>query len=118
VFAVARYPGLVCVDSALGPVALRPVERLPEPDRRVAAGSLLAPMPGTVVSVAVAEGDPVRAGEPLLVLEAMKMRHPVVAPADGVVRSLRVAAGSQVDSGALLAVVTPLTPDEAPDRPS
>ena len=105
-FAVARYPGLVCVDSGLGPVALRPVDRFPEPDRRVAAGSLVAPMPGTVVSVAVAEGDTVRAGQPLLVLEAMKMQHPVAAPAGGVVRALRVVPGSQVEAGAVLAVVT------------
>jgi propionyl-CoA carboxylase alpha chain len=111
-FAVARHPGLVCVDSALGPVTLRPEPRFPEPDRQVAAGSLLAPMPGTVVSVAVAEGDTVRAGAPLLVLEAMKMQHPVLAPADGVVRALPVAPGSQVDGGALLAVVTA---DDHPD---
>jgi propionyl-CoA carboxylase alpha chain len=109
-FAVARYPGLVCVDSALGPVTLRPVDRFPAPDRAAAAGSLLAPMPGTVVSVAVAEGDAVRAGQQLLVLEAMKMQHPVAAPAAGTVRRLPVRVGSQVEVGALLAVVAPAEP--------
>jgi propionyl-CoA carboxylase alpha chain len=109
-FAVARYPGLVCVDSALGPVTLRPVDRFPPPDRAAAAGSLLAPMPGTVVSVAVAEGDAVRAGQQLLVLEAMKMQHPVAAPTAGTVQRLPVRVGSQVEAGALLAVVTSAEP--------
>ena len=55
------------------------------PSRQVAEGSLVAPMPGTVTAVHVAVGDEVTAGQPLLVLEAMKMQHPVVAPAAGVV---------------------------------
>jgi propionyl-CoA carboxylase alpha chain len=104
-FAVARYPGLVCVDSPRGPVEFRPVERFPDPADQVAPGSLLAPMPGTVVRVAVAPGDPVVKGQPLLWLEAMKMEHRINAPADGVVAELPVAAGDQVEVGRVLAVV-------------
>jgi propionyl-CoA carboxylase alpha chain len=104
-FRVAAYPGLVCVDSPLGPVALTPIERFPDPSQQVAAGSLLAPMPGTVIRVGVAVGDKVSQGQPLLWLEAMKMEHTISAPADGVVAELAVAAGQQVDLGAVLAVV-------------
>ncbi|MGH3659997.1 MAG: biotin/lipoyl-containing protein, partial [Micromonosporaceae bacterium] len=74
-FEVASYDGLVCVDSALGPVSLTPVERFADPSAQVPAGSLLAPMPGTVTRVAVGEGDRVAEGQPLLWMEAMKMEH-------------------------------------------
>jgi propionyl-CoA carboxylase alpha chain len=105
-FAVAAYPGLSCVDSPLGSVALVPVERFADPADQVAAGSLLAPMPGTVVRVAVAAGEKVTAGQPLLWLEAMKMQHRIDAPADGVVAELGVSAGDQVEVGRVLAVVS------------
>ncbi|MBK1788247.1 ATP-binding protein [Prauserella cavernicola] len=105
VFTVARYPGLVAVDSPLGPVSLVPVPRFTDPDAEVAAGSLLAPMPGTVVRIAVEQGQAVRAGEPLLWLEAMKMEHRIAAPADGVVTELPVVASQQVEPGTVLAVV-------------
>ncbi|HEY0475105.1 MAG TPA: biotin carboxylase N-terminal domain-containing protein [Kribbella sp.] len=104
-FAVAAYPGLVCVDSSLGSVALTPVERFPDPSQQVAAGSLLAPMPGTVIRVGVAVGDKVARGQPLLWLEAMKMEHTVSAPTDGIVAELGVGRGQQVEVGAVLAVV-------------
>lgn len=104
-FDVARYPGLVCVDSALGGVALVPQPRFRDPEAAVAEGSLLAPMPGNVLRVAVAPGDPVAAGQPLLWLEAMKMEHRVTAPHAGVVAEIAVAAGQQVDMGAVLAIV-------------
>jgi propionyl-CoA carboxylase alpha chain len=93
------------VDSALGSTALREVERFPDPSAIQEAGSLLAPMPGSVVRVEVAEGQQVTAGATVLVLEAMKMEHAVRAPADGIVASIQVAAGEQVDSGQVLAVV-------------
>jgi propionyl-CoA carboxylase alpha chain len=105
-FDVARYPGLVCVDSPFGSVQLRPVGRFTEPSTPVAPGSLVAPMPGTVSRVAVAVGDQVRRGQPLLWLEAMKMEHTVVAPGDGVVAELPAAVGRQVEVGTVLAVVT------------
>jgi propionyl-CoA carboxylase alpha chain len=105
--AVTAYPGMVCVDSARGPVTLRPVARFSDPAEAVAEGSLLAPMPGTVTAVHVAEGDRVAAGATLLVLEAMKMQHPIAATEAGVVTSLRVGVGSAVDAGSVLAVVEP-----------
>jgi propionyl-CoA carboxylase alpha chain len=86
-------------------VALRRLPRFPDAAAAVAEGSLVAPMPGAVTAVHVAVGDAVTAGQPLLVLEAMKMQHPVVAPASGVVRSLDVVPGAQVDAGMVLAVI-------------
>ncbi|MEV7092225.1 biotin carboxylase N-terminal domain-containing protein [Amycolatopsis sp. NPDC051045] len=71
------------------------------------AGPVTSPMPGTVLVVKVAAGDVVRAGTPLLVVEAMKMEHTVTAPIDGVVSELPVRAGQQVALDETLAVVTP-----------
>lgn len=65
-------------------------------------GGLVAPMPGKVLEVLVAEGDVVEAGAPLMVLEAMKMEHRIVASADGTVVSVNFAAGDQVAQGAVL----------------
>jgi propionyl-CoA carboxylase alpha chain len=106
-FEVAGYDGLVCVDSALGPVTLIPQPPFAGPTAHVAAGSVLAPMPGTVVRLAAAVGDGVTAGQPLLWLEAMKMEHLVAAPAAGIVAELPVAPGQQVEVGSVLAVVKP-----------
>ncbi len=107
-FKVATYPDMVCVDSALGSVTLIPLGRFADAGPPVPAGSLLAPMPGTVVRVAVQRGDAVQQGQPLLWLEAMKMEHAIAAPRDGVVTELPVYAGQQVDVGTLLGVVAPL----------
>ncbi|MCO1578646.1 biotin/lipoyl-binding protein [Crossiella sp. SN42] len=104
---VARYGDQVFVDSPFGPVTLRRLPRFTEPGAAHAEGSLLAPMPGTVVAVTAAPGDTVRAGQELLVLEAMKMQHPVRSPADGVLTELAVTAGAQVEAGAVLAVIEP-----------
>ena len=116
-FAVARHGDEVDVDSPLGPVRWCCCRRFVDPAQRVAAGSLLAPMPGTIARVAVAVGDHVRAGQPILWLEAMKMRHQVNAPADGVVTELPVAVGQQVDVGAVLAVVSDGTENPEPPPP-
>ncbi|MDJ0392220.1 biotin carboxylase N-terminal domain-containing protein [Rhodococcus sp. G-MC3] len=105
-FVVSRYGSQVFVDSPLGPVRLERAPRFTDPTEEVAAGSLLAPMPGSVVRVAVALGDNVTAGQPILWLEAMKMEHTVTAPADGVLAELNVVAGQQVEVGAVLAVVS------------
>ncbi|HEV7627042.1 MAG TPA: biotin/lipoyl-containing protein, partial [Streptomyces sp.] len=112
-FEVARYGAggvHVHVDAPppLGSHALTALPRLREPETRNEPGSLLAPMPGTVVRVVpgLSVGATVKAGEPLLWLEAMKMEHKVVAPASGTLTAVHAEPGRQVDVGALLAVVT------------
>ncbi|UCU95036.1 acetyl/propionyl/methylcrotonyl-CoA carboxylase subunit alpha [Hydrogenophaga taeniospiralis] len=65
-------------------------------------GRLTAPMPGKVVSFAVKAGDAVKKGQPLAVMEAMKMEHTIAAPADGTVAELLYAPGDQVAEGAEL----------------
>ncbi|SEG26498.1 propionyl-CoA carboxylase alpha chain [Nonomuraea solani] len=104
-FEVAHYDGLVCVDHAGGRAELTPVPHLPEPVEHVAPGSLLAPMPGSVLRVEVEPGDRVTKGQAILVLEAMKMEHRIAAPSDGVVAEIQVEKGRQVDAGAVLAII-------------
>ncbi|WP_406165892.1 carboxyl transferase domain-containing protein [Streptomyces sp. NBC_00996] len=95
----------------------------PEDDQPVSIeGTVSAPMSGTVVSIAVAPGEPVGAGEQLLVLEAMKMEHVIRAPVAGVVRALYARVGETVGEGRpLLAwdersgVSVGARPDETPD---
>ena len=69
-------------------------------------GSLRAPMPGKVVAVPVKAGDPVNKGQPVVVIEAMKMEQALTAPYDGVVESIGFNVGDQVGADAVLAVVT------------
>jgi pyruvate carboxylase subunit A/propionyl-CoA carboxylase alpha chain len=102
-FDVARYGDDVFVDSPIGPARLTGVPRFPDPDSAVAHGSLLAPMPGSVVRVGAAAGDTVTSGQPLIWLEAMKMEHTITAPGDGVLAELNVQPGQQVEVGAVLA---------------
>ncbi|CAL9478600.1 acetyl/propionyl/methylcrotonyl-CoA carboxylase subunit alpha [Streptomyces sp. enrichment culture] len=102
-FEVARYGDEIHVDNT----TLRALPRFPEPESQHAPGSLLAPMPGTVVRVAdgLKAGTTVKAGDPLIWLEAMKMQHRITAPATGTLTALHAAPGQQVEVGALLAVV-------------
>ncbi|KUI09238.1 acetyl/propionyl-CoA carboxylase subuit alpha [Mycobacterium lehmannii] len=104
-FEVARYGQDVFVDSPSGPVHLTAKPRFGDPDDAVAHGSLLAPMPGSVLRVGAAAGDTVTAGQPLVWLEAMKMEHTVTAPSDGVLAELNVEPGQQVDVGFVIARV-------------
>ena len=69
---------------------------------RAAHGSARSPMPGIVTKVAVSVGDPVKKGQLLIVLEAMKMLHEIVASAGGRVSNILVAQGQQVGMRALL----------------
>lgn len=104
-FAVAVTHDRVSVDSPLGSVALERIARFPDAADQTAPGSLLAPMPGSIVRAAVAQGDRVERGQALLWLEAMKMQHQISAPTDGIVTELPITEGQQVDVGAVLAVV-------------
>ncbi|WP_368924025.1 biotin carboxylase N-terminal domain-containing protein [Comamonas aquatica] len=83
------------------------VLELPDPlahagEHGAEGGRLTAPMPGKLVSFAVQAGDAVTKGQPLAVMEAMKMEHTIAAPADGVVQELLYAPGDQVSEGAEL----------------
>ena len=68
-------------------------------------GALRAPMPGRIVAAPLKAGDAVAKGQPVVVLEAMKMEHALTAPFDGAVETLSVAVGDQATEGAVLAVV-------------
>ncbi|MFC6705086.1 biotin/lipoyl-containing protein [Flexivirga alba] len=97
--------GSVVVESNDGSLTLTAGARFIDPATQLDAGALVAPMPGTVVRIAVEEGSTVEAGEQLLWLEAMKMEHVVTTPTAGVVTKMLVATGQQVEQGAVLAVV-------------
>ena len=104
-YRVHRSGAETYVDASNGSSALAEVPRFGDPQRAAPAGSLLAPMPGLVLRVLADVGSAVTAGQPLLVLEAMKMEQTVTAPADGVLAELRAKAGDQVSTGQILAVV-------------
>jgi propionyl-CoA carboxylase alpha chain len=101
-FLVDVVDDTVFVDGPDGAAVLRILPRFPMPDEAASAGSLAAPMPGSIVRLHVAEGDAVTAGQSLLALEAMKMEHQVHAPVDGVIVEIMVAPGDQVDTGQAL----------------
>jgi allophanate hydrolase subunit 2 len=86
-------PAYVCLADALALRGARAAAR---------SNTVCATMPGVVVSVAVGAGDVVAAGQPLAVIEAMKMQNAVRAPRGGRVRRVMVAAGAQVEAGAAL----------------
>ena len=87
-------------------MALTAVPRFPEAERgETVAGGLIAPMPGTVLAVHVASGDPVAQGQLLMIVEAMKMEHRITAPRAGTVTEVRARPGDQVSGGDLLAVL-------------
>ena len=68
----------------------------------VSSGSVIAPMPGTILKVLKSEGDAVKAGEVVLILEAMKMENEITSPVDGTIGSLSLSEGSTVAGGDLL----------------
>ena len=67
--------------------------------------SVASPMPGTILAINVTNGQTVRAGEVLMVLEAMKMENDIVAPSDGIVKQILVAKGSTVDTDQVLVII-------------
>ncbi|MGJ7496933.1 acetyl/propionyl/methylcrotonyl-CoA carboxylase subunit alpha [Variovorax sp. RT4R15] len=97
------------VFAAHGATKILAIDRLAHAgDTHAEGGRLTAPMPGKVVSFAVKSGDKVAKGQPLAVMEAMKMEHTIAAPADGTVEELLYAPGDQVTEGAeLLRIATP-----------
>ena len=110
---VTRHGDRLTLHTSHGDVELIVAPRFELPGAEEVTGGFVARMPGKVIDLRVEVGDPVRAGETLLVLEAMKMEHPMSATEDGVVSEVRVALGEQVESGALLLVVEPAPGDSA-----
>jgi 3-methylcrotonyl-CoA carboxylase alpha subunit len=90
------------------------IDRLaPRTDEDPTAGRLTAPMPGRVTQLLVAAGARVRRGEPLMIIEAMKMEHTVAAPAAGVVEAVHFAVGDLVEEGAELIALVPERQEQA-----
>ena len=90
------------VHSDNGDLVLTELPRYPDPRGVDAGGGLTAPMPGAVLATEVAAGDEVAKGDLLVILEAMKMEHRIVAPRDGTVEQVHVGVGDQVDNAQLL----------------
>ncbi|MEH0628379.1 acetyl/propionyl/methylcrotonyl-CoA carboxylase subunit alpha [Streptomyces stelliscabiei] len=97
--------GVVDVSGPHGAFALDIVPVFVDPAEAVAQGSLLAPMPATVIAVAVEVGAQINKGDPVVLLEAMKMQHTIAAPAPGIVTALEVSVGQQITAGAVLAII-------------
>jgi propionyl-CoA carboxylase alpha chain len=98
-FSVHVDAGVWWVHGPGGAVELHEVPRFPEPATAALAGRAVAPMPGKVVAVHVAEGDTVEVGQLLVVVEAMKMEHRLVATEAGTVVAVLVVVGEQVATG-------------------
>ena len=82
------------------PVAAAPAAAAPAPKKAAAgANAIVAPLPGSVVSISVKAGDAVKSGQQLAVIEAMKMEYEILAPPDGTVKAVHVSAGQAVQQG-------------------
>ena len=103
VLSVYQNGAVAHIHSAQGATQIVAIDALAHAgDGQADVGRLTAPMPGKVVSFAVKAGDKVTRGQPLAVMDAMKMEHTIAAPADGTVAELLFAPGDQVAEGAEL----------------
>ena len=110
---VTRSGDQLIVQGPNGDVSFTEQPRFTLPGAEEDAGGFIARMPGKDLELRVSPGDRVSAGDTVLVLEAMKMEHPMRASEDGTVSEVRVAEGDQVEAGTLLLVVEPLASADA-----
>ena len=97
--------GVAAQASAQAPAATQAPAAAPAPAAANGAGEQIsAPMPGTILDVKVANGQTVKKGDVLLILEAMKMENEIMAPADGTVTSV-IAKGTSVETGTVLCTI-------------
>jgi len=97
---VEAMDGAAPVAAAPAPAAAAPAAAAPAGGEKVSA-----PMPGTILDVRVSNGQTVKKGDILFILEAMKMENEIMAPCGGTIASVSVTKGAAVDSGALLCVI-------------
>ena len=104
----------VCVEEISADEAVKTAAPAADPAPAAAAPAapapaggekIIAPMPGNILSVNVKDGDTVKKGDILMILEAMKMENEILAPVDGVVAAVSVTKGQTVETGALLCVI-------------
>lgn len=109
--AAAQTPAMAApVAAAPAPAPVKAAAPAPAPAPASVQGTagsveVAASVPGKVLSIASQVGASVKAGDPIVILESMKMEIPVVAPKDGTVASINVTSGAQVESGDLLATM-------------
>ena len=101
------YEVTVELMDGAAPAAAAPAAAAPAPAAAPVAGGekVSAPMPGTILDVRVSNGQTVKKGDILFILEAMKMENEIMAPCGGTIASVSVTKGAAVDSGALLCVI-------------
>ena len=90
---------------AVAPKAAAPKPAAAPKAAPAGGNSITAPMPGTILDIKVKEGDTVKSGQVLVILEAMKMENEIMAPADGKVVSIQVVKGASVNAGDVLVVL-------------
>ena len=102
----ALAPAPAAATSVDAPVAAAPVAAPAAAPVSLAAGeTIAAPMPGNIIRVDVNQGDTVKAGQILIILEAMKMENEIVAPKDGTVAQVVTSKGAVVDTGSPLIII-------------
>jgi propionyl-CoA carboxylase alpha chain len=100
--AITKFGESISINSGQGDLILRILPTFNDPNEVVTEGSLTAPMPGKIIKINAKLNKSVKAGETLLILEAMKMEHAVKAVSDGKISEMYVKTGDQVESGANL----------------
>ena len=102
---VPPAPAAVPVAVAAAPIAAAPAAAAAAPAAVAAGTPVTSPLPGNIFAIKVKEGDTVKAGDVLIVIEAMKMENDVRAPSDGVVKQILVSKGALVATGDTLVVI-------------
>ena len=113
---VSRAGDRLFVQTSRGTLELGLVPRFVVPGTSGPVGGFVAPMPGVVIDVRCVVGDPVAAGQTLVVLEAMKMEHRMNSPGEGRVAEIRVGIGDHVEQGAVLLILEEMQRVKGEDR--